>query len=673
MKFQTKLTWVIILMIVLTSSILMFRNIKAVQSLLMEEMKHEGYTLAESVSEKLKIAKSFEEILDGLMAERILAACETVNLIPVEDMSNELFRDIAPKLNIDGGIYVIGPDRTIVYSDVVDYIGWEYTEDHTMDPVIQGKQRYYMEKIRPDMDSGVLVKYGGMNLDAEGYSVQIGVTGAKISDIQKVFSPDKLLNELEAREDILYAVMIDHEGVAYQGTKAMLGQQYSDPITINATQNGEKGAAYWEDQTTETRAYDVQIPYYEDGVLNGSIDVGFSLERLETIVRAHVQSAWVLTSLICLMAAIMALVLIRFLVKPLLSLSQQLMQIADGDFTVQQSSNLLKQKDAIGMIARSLDTMQKELKHLISSLQSNAQNVEVGADHLTEIMFETSKAIEENALAVEAITLSAKDQFLEADKVKASVDVLGLKVDEGIQSIEIANQRVVSVNAMSTQGETIITELADITTESIGRTDAVSVGIHRIEATVDAMRNFMDRIRSISEQTNLLALNASIEAARAGEAGRGFAVVADEIRKLAEETSLTTEQVETIINEIDHKTKSATEDIQAIGLVTAKQRQTLHNTLSIFSGIQDSIQELVVAMDQVVEVNHSVGTTKVSILDAVDALRSLTEQLTETCETLSASAEEQTASVEEVNALAETNRHVVLDLNAKIQHFKTSL
>ncbi len=147
----------------------------------------------------------------------------------------------------------------------------------------------------------------------------------------------------------------------------------------------------------------------------------------------------------------------------------------------------------------------------------------------------------------------ASNQSNETEKVTRSVEMLGKRVDQGQMSIDDANSKVVYVNELSTEGENIVSELASITKESIGRTVAVSSGIDKVEETVKNMRDFMERIRSISEQTNLLALNASIEAARAGEAGRGFAVVADEIRKLAEETNQTTEQVESVIGEISEK------------------------------------------------------------------------------------------------------------------------
>jgi len=671
LKFQTKLVVSIVVLILLISSWLTYQNLNAVETIFNEEMKESGFKLAESVDDKLNTSKKFESVLDDLMAERIIQASEAINLLPIENMSNNQLIELAPRLKVDGGIYVIGPDRKIAFSDVVDYVGWEYPAGHLMDPVFNGTQPTYMEAIRGDLISGELNKYGGMALDTNGYYVQIGIKAVTILELQRAFHPDVLLSEIEENEDVIYAVMLDGTGVAYAGTESMIGEQYTDEITVGATQNGIAGAAYWEDEETGVRAYDVQIPYYEEDKLKGSICVGVSLERMDSVLKTNARKSILTTLLTCIVSAFIILMTIRVLIKPLKVLSLQLMEIAKGDFTVEQDSIMLQQTDDLGIIANSVQTMRLELSGLISNLKLDANRVESGADQLSEIMNETSRSIEENAHAVEALAISASEQANESDKVTLSAEDLGEKVDMGQVSIDNANERVVLVNELSSEGENIISELAAVTNDSIGKTDAVSEGIQEVEATVKDMRGFMDQIRSISQQTNLLALNASIEAARAGDAGRGFAVVAEEIRKLAEDTNETTEEVENIIGEISKKTLVASQDIQAISVVTAQQRETLEQTLDIFSRIQGSIKELVEAMDQVVEVNHAVDGSKVDILGAVNVLSELAESLSATCEEISATTEEQTAAVEEVNALTEANRNVALELAGRVSRFKT--
>jgi methyl-accepting chemotaxis protein len=466
--------------------------------------------------------------------------------------------------------------------------------------------------------------------------------------------------------------MLDSKGVGIAGTEEMKKEDpYEDTVTLDAIKKGKEGAAEYADPDTGEKSYDVQIPYYENGELKGSIAVGISLERMEQALRTHLIKSLIATGVTCLIAVLLGVFTIRNLVAPLKKLSLQLDHIAQGDFTIEQDIKLLGQKDELGMIAKAVQKMRVELNQLINHLKKDAQEVETGADQLTEIMTETARAIEENAKAIEMLAVSASNQAEEGERVSSSADQLGIKVEQGKESITEINGRVAMVNEMSLKGENIVTELAQVTKESIGRTEVIYTGIQQVEDTVKNMREFMGRISSISGQTNLLALNASIEAARAGEAGRGFAVVAEEIRKLAEETNQTTEQVETIIGEISDRTTEASKNIKAVSDITNHQRQTLEQTIHIFGQIQLSIHELVQSTTQVVESTDAIGFSKDNIYAAVHVLSGLTENLSATCQEISASTEEQTAAVYEVNRLTESNRRLASDLTERIKRFRT--
>lgn len=671
MKFQFKLVIIMVAILVLTSSLLTFTNLSNVETLFKDEMKNEGFALAVSIQEQLHEIKIFEEVLEGVAGQKLLQACEAIDLLPIEEMSNSKVKSIAKKLDVDGGIFIIGSDRKIIYSDITDYVGWEYPSGHKMDGVFSGKDHSYTETVREDMISGELVKYGGIKLSTPGYYVQLGIKATTLQALKERTNADSILNILLEKDDVNYAVLLDTEGYAYAGTASMVGEQYTDEVTVNATQNGIPGAAYWVDKKTGIAAYDVQMPYYEGDELIGSICIGISLERMENTLADNLIKSILTTAVIALIAIAIILIAINLLIRPLRQLSKQLSSISKGDFTIEQNPKLLKKKDDLGAIANAVSEMRQELSSLMNTLKADAELVESGADQLNVIMTETSRAIEESSRAIEALANSATDQTVESEKVADSAAYMGECVENGHTAFRHANDRVDTVSNLSSEGEEIIGVLANVTQDSIDKTNIVTNGIQEVESSVHNMRAFTERIRSISEQTNLLALNASIEAARAGEAGRGFAVVADEIRKLAEETSVTTEEVEGIIGDISSKTTHAVSDIKAISDVSLQQQSALEQTLDIFTRIHHSINELVTAMTDVVAVNQAVDESKEVINDAIRVLSELTSNLSATCEEISASTEEQTASIQEINSLTETNRSIALSLSERISRFKT--
>lgn len=670
LKFQTKLILTVSAIMVVAFSYLTWQNYTSSKAMMEHELQNQGYALADSVDQKLKIAKTFEGVLDGLMAEKILQASEAINEIPMSQMTNERLIKLAPRLKIDGGIYVIGPDLKIAYSDILDYIGWQYPADHPMKPVFDGKQKSYMEAIRGDLVSGELNKYGGIALSTPGYYVQIGIKATTIADHMKAFDPNVLLSEIDANEDVLYALMIDEKGVATAGTTSMVGTKYEDEVTINATQKGERGSAKWVDPETGIVAYDVQIPYYVDDVLKGSICVGISMKNMDLILQKNLLQNLITMLITLAVGIVVILTTVRYMVMPLKKLSVQLADIASGDFTVKQDPKVMAHQDELGSIARSVHEMRKSLSHLMSQLKSEIESVDQGADQLVSIMNETAKAIEENAHAVEQLAHSAQSQVTATDSAERSTNSLGQKIEESTKSVTEANTHLASVNQLTLQGEETIKSLAQVSNESIALSESVVSGIQNVEVTVKDMNHFMGHIRSISEQTNLLALNASIEAARAGEAGRGFSVVADEIRKLSEETKATTEQVEEIIKKVDLSTTAAAENSRMVSESSHLQKESLQKTLDVFTEIQNAIGILVNSMENVVSVNRAVSSNKSEIDHAIVVLAELAENLSATCQQISASSEEQNAAVEEVNALSETNRNTAMSLAQMVNRFK---
>ena len=140
--------------------------------------------------------------------------------------------------------------------------------------------------------------------------------------------------------------------------------------------------------------------------------------------------------------------------------------------------------------------------------------------------------------------------------------------------------------------------------------------------SVNQVNSLTDDILNIASQTNLLALNASIEAARAGEAGKGFAVVAEEIRKLSEETQVSSGSIRSALQKLeqtsDRMTKSITETLQ---LVATNLENVMIVDKSVNSITTDSIQ----LGENIRIVNDAMGEVEDSNQNMVDNMNQVNE------------------------------------------------
>jgi len=367
---------------------------------------------------------------------------------------------------------------------------------------------------------------------------------------------------------------------------------------------------------------------------------------------------------------IIATAISSYIRKPIDGLKESLEQSAQGDFTKDIDMKLLNRTDELGVLARSYTETINAIKSIIGDIQTTAHETINSADNIKELSNQMGIVSDEIALTVSEIADGATSQASATSEslhitngLSEELNAMNTKVNQVVQLTEHLNSSSHHVNTAF--GEVI--DVFDLTSQATGNTS------EKMDLLLEKSSNIItvvDAIRAIADQTNLLALNASIEAARAGEHGRGFAVVADEIRKLAEESTASTNVIQSTIDEISHLINETHEQMN-------ENNQTIKNADSTISDAKTKIDDMSVTGENMLEEIHELANgitkvdhSKVSVLETIESISSIAQESAAATEEISASTEEQSASIQEVVSSISRLNEMIQELNQSIETFK---
>ncbi|MCF2206938.1 MULTISPECIES: chemotaxis signal transducer protein Htr18 [Halobacterium] len=319
---------------------------------------------------------------------------------------------------------------------------------------------------------------------------------------------------------------------------------------------------------------------------------------------------------------------------------------ADGDLTQRLETDT--DHESMAAIATALNSLLEELEGTIHRIQRFSKDVAESSDHITTSAEEVKRASGQVSESVQEMSADARQQNGIVQDVSDEMTDLSATIEEiASSSDEVAakSNDAVSVGQSGRARSQDAIEEMNAVDEQAKRT------IAEMEALDDEMTEIgeiVTLIDDIAEQTSMLALNASIEAARAGEAGEGFAVVADEIKSLSKETTEATQEIESLIADVQDSTTDAVTDMQEMGDRLSEGKSTVTDTVETIDTIVERIEEANGGVQTINTATDEQATTTEEVVTMVDEVGSISDDTTARAEDAAAAAEEQTASLTEV-------------------------
>lgn len=356
-------------------------------------------------------------------------------------------------------------------------------------------------------------------------------------------------------------------------------------------------------------------------------------------------------------------------IKPLKTLLAATKKIAAGDLSV-ELEHTKRGNDEISELAEGFQQMTSHLHSVVRNINETTNHIAAAVEQLATNSDNTATVSEQISAAIQGVASGSEEQASGIERIASAMDIVSNEIDD-------ISENTRTINELSQANTKIAENGVEAVDRTVNQMGSIQNSVSESDSSILVLQErskeigqFLTVITNIAEQTNLLALNAAIEAARAGESGKGFAVVAEEVRKLAEESSQSAQQIAVLVNEIQNQTKTSVDTMKQVIEEVQLGINMTTDTKDIFHHISKSMLDMNGQVQNILEGSQKISDSTHVVTSEVGEVSSIAQQNSQNSMSVSAASQEQLAAIEEVSTSTKELAKIAENLQALSAKFQ---
>jgi methyl-accepting chemotaxis protein len=465
-----------------------------------------------------------------------------------------------------------------------------------------------------------------------------------------------------------YVFIIDDKAtIIAHPDDSRIGEQSTVPEILALPDSGEmEGIIYYTYEDGEGEVLDKYALYTYIPEMRWYVLTSMNVDEISDSTAVLLKNVAIILLISLLIAIVIGVFFAGSIIKPINRIVADMKRVEAGDMTV---TSQIKSTDELGVLAKSFNNMTRNIRGLMEQAATVAVEVSASSQELAMNADEVSASSAEVTCTVEEIAQGSSEQAKDTEKAVGIAAKLGDMFKELNKNSSDISANAVNVKEINLEGARVLEDLRNKSECNNQSTVKINQAIFELDTKSNDIDSIVQTISSIASQTNLLALNASIEAARAGEHGRGFSVVAEEIRKLAEESSKSANQIGALIAAIQKQTKNTVEIMDEFKGNSEAQYHSVAAMSNSFDTISNAIGDITIQINAIDGFITEMLESKNEIIEAVTNISAVSEETAASSEEVSATMEQQNATIESVATAADKLNALAQKLNEQIRKF----